>query len=394
MVPLKQTVLAATLAFSCISQGVYATAANDSGYTKNGLTWGSGLRMNQIQIIGTHNSYHREVSLEERPYHAVLLSDPENYYYSHSALNLQAEYQNVRSFEIDIWADPEGGKYATPLVRKLAHLPFPSDPAMNKSGTKVIHVPDADVGTTCHTFIECLNVIRKWSKAHPNHVPIPCMIEFKTSGDLSSLGGATPLQWNDTELLASLDAEFRSVFAGDELITPDDIRRGNLTLEESVLTYGWPELESARGRVMFMMDDGATTLGATRAAYIEGRPNLEGRVVFSQSQPGEPDCAFRKMNTPTGDYHQEIQDSVKKNYWVRTRADIPITTILSNDTTSRRDAAFSSGAQMVTTDWPAYGMSARYDVDYVVRFADGGPARCNPINAPESCKEIEFEPIL
>jgi hypothetical protein len=99
-------------------------------------------------------------------------------------------------------------------------------------------------------------------------VPIPVMIECKQpGGDLSSLGGAEPVAWNDTALIDSLDAEFRSVFSDDELITPNDIRRDNLTLEQSVLSYGWPDLDSARGRFLFLMDDGSTgVLGAARNA--------------------------------------------------------------------------------------------------------------------------------
>lgn len=352
-------------------------------YTRNGLTWTPHtLRMNQIQVIGTHNSYHREVSRAEARWHDALLSGPENYYYSHATLPHQASYQSVRSFELDIWADPEGGNYATPLIKKLSGLPYPDVPAMKENGTKVMHVSDLDIGVTCYTLVECLGAIKGWSEEHPDHVPIVNMIEFKTTSQSSGwVGGAKAIPWTNTELLEALDREFRSVFKPEEMITPDDIRRGNLSLEESVLQYGWPDLDSARGRVMFCMDDGATTLGAVREKYIEGRPSLEGRVLFSQSEPGQADCAFQKLNTPTGDNQATIQEQVKKGYWVRTRCDIPIETLLSNDTTSMRDAALSSGAQMVTTDWPVLGMSARYDVDYAVRWPGGKTARCNPVTS-------------
>ncbi|KAK9776189.1 putative acid phosphatase [Seiridium cardinale] len=352
--------------FTAAILGTTAQTTNATLYTKNGLTWSSTLRMNQMQVIGTHNSYHREVSLAEKPYHALLLSDPENYYYSHSDLAHQAEYQGLRNFEIDIWADPQGGLYGSPLIRRMAHLDMPDDPGMNKSGTKVLHVPDADVGVSCYTLISCLTQLRTWSKRNPAHVPVPVMIEYKQpGGDLSSIGGARPVWWNNTELLDSLDAEFRSVFSTDELITPDDIRRDNLTLEQSILTYGWPDLDSARGRFFFLMDSASTgELGVTRNAstWESGRPNAEGRVVFPQSNEGQPDCAFRKMNSPTAECLPAIQEAVSKGYWVRTRSDEPITTVLSNDTWSRREAAFASGAHIVSTDFPFYGMAARWGV--------------------------------
>lgn len=353
--------------------------------------------MNQIQVIGTHNSYHREVSRAEASWHDTLLSAPENYYYSHATLPHQASHQSVRAFELDIWADPSGGNYATPLIKKLAGQPYPADPAMRRPGTKVLHVSDLDVDVTCYTLVECLRAIRAWSQAHPQHVPIATMIEFKTASPLRTgwpgTGGAKAIPWTDAALLAALDDEFRAVFAPGEMITPDDLRRGTLTLEESVLQFGWPDLDSARGRVMFCMDDGAATLGAVRAAYVEGRPSLEGRVLFSQSAPGEADCAFQKLNTPTGEEQAVIREQVRKGYWVRTRCDIPIETVLSNDTTSMRDAAFSSGAQMVTTDWPVVGMSARYNVDYAVRWPGGKTARCNPVTSEGVCtNETVLEP--
>lgn len=377
-------------------------------YTKNGLTWTpSALRMNQIQVIATHNSYHREVTPAERHWHSVLLSEPTNYYYSHAALDLQLGHQGIRSLELDIWADPApGGNYARPLIRRLSGGGYPDQAVMREPGAKVLHVSDLDVGTTCLTLVACLTAVRTWSRAHPRHVPISIMLEFKTASSssvdnlLGLVGSAHPVPWNDTAQLAGLDAEIRSVFAPDELVVPDDLRRrgddDHLSLEQSVLAHGWPDLESARGRVLFAMDDGPAGLGAVRDAYVaDGRASLEGRVIFTQSVPGEPDCAFQKLNDPLADdkARVNIREQVRMGYWVRTRADVPVTTVLSNDTTSMRDAALASGAQMVSTDWPAYGMSARYGVDYVVRYEGGRTAVCNPVNAPDSCtNETELEP--
>ncbi|KAF6816701.1 hypothetical protein CSOJ01_02876 [Colletotrichum sojae] len=372
--------------------GAAAVPGNGS-YTRNGLSWSSGtVRMNQVQVIGTHNSYHREAPLNEHPAQAAILPNVQNYYYSHPALDVQATYQSVRSFELDIFADPEGGHYATRLVRRLALLDDTPDPDLQVPGIKVLHVADADYHPTCKTFVSCLNIVKAWSAAHPDHVPIPFMIEFKTSEVLiAAAGGASLIPWNNATLLQGLDNEIRSVFSAEDLVTPDDLRRGNLTLEQSVLSYGWPDLESARGRVMFLMDNGP--VHPVRDAYTAGRPNLEGRVLFTNAAPGDSDCAFQKLNDPTGSEQANIQAQVKAGYWVRTRADVPLDTLLSNDTTVMREAAFSSGAQIVSTDFQAYGMSTRWDVDYAVRFAGGASVRCNPVTAPEGCDDAKLEPV-
>lgn len=71
---------------------------------------------------------------------------------------------------------------------------------------------------------------------------------------------------------------------------------------------------------------------------------------------------------------------------MRTRADEPITTIINRNLTMREDA-FASAAQIVSTDWPAYGMSARWDRDYAVQLGKGRVARCNPVSAPMWCRD-------
>ncbi|KAK1993454.1 acid phosphatase, partial [Colletotrichum falcatum] len=370
-----------------------AASAADGPYARNGLTWTTGaVRMNHVQVVGTHNSYHREAPLAERPAQAGILPNVQNYYYSHPALDVQAAYQSVRSFELDLFADPGGGHYATPLVRRLANLSTTPDPDLLGPGTKVLHVADADYHVTCKTLVGCLGAVREWSAAHPDHVPVPFMIEFKTAEPaIAAAGGAPPVPWNDTVLLQVLDREIRSVFAPAQLVVPDDLRRGNLTLEQSVLRHGWPDLESARGRVLFLMDNGP--VHPVRDAYTAGRPNLEGRVLFTNSAPGNPDCAFQKLNDPTGAEQANIRAQVEAGYWVRTRADVPLETLLSGNTTAMREDAFSSGAQIVSTDFQAYGMSARWDVDYAVRLPAGAAARCNPVNAGAGCVDAALEPV-
>ncbi|KAI1099922.1 membrane-associating domain-containing protein [Jackrogersella minutella] len=341
-------------------------------------------------VIGTHNSYHRESPLEAREVQTQLLPNVTNYYYSHATLDIQASYQSVRSFELDIFADPDGGRYANPLVIQKSGGELPPQDVMNKPGVKVLHIADADVWPSCYTLVGCLTVVKNWSEAHPGHVPIPFMIEFKTA-ETGTGGNVAPLPWNDTALLDDLDTEIRSVFPPSKLITADDLRHDNFGLEESVLKYGWPDLDSARGRVLFLMDNEP---GPIRNAYTSGRPNLEDRVIFTNSKPGYTDCAFQKLNDPRNATNlANIQKQVRAGYWVRTRSDEPLTTILSNDTTYMRESALASGAQIVSTDFPSYGLTSRWHVEYAVRFEGGKAVRCNPVTAGRSCVEELLELI-
>lgn len=68
-------------------------------------------------------------------------------------------------------------------------------------------------------------------------------------------------------------------------------------------------------------------------------------------------------------------------------------TILDNCSTVQREAAFRSGAHIVSTDFQAYGMSSRWGCDYAAKLDGGRAARCNPVNGPERCDDrLGLEP--
>lgn len=81
---------------------------------------------------------------------------------------------------------------------------------------------------------------------------------------------------------------------------------------------------------------------------------------------------------------------MRAGYLVRTRSDIPLETVTSGDRSQRR-AALRGGAQLVSTDLPEVGMSARYDSDYEVALPEGGPARCSPVIRPPGCRSRRLE---
>lgn len=97
------------------------------------------------------------------------------------------------------------------------------------------------------------------------------------------------------------------------------------------------------------------------------------------------------MNEPVGDENlANIQKQVRAGYWVRTRSDVNMKTVIGEKcSTVMRDAALKSGAQIVSTDFPVYGMSARWGCDYAATV--GGVARCNPVNGGRGCENDQLE---
>ena len=356
------------------------------------------VRMNELQVIGTHNSYKREISAPEQAKFDEVVGRPGEYgrslAYSHATLPDQFERQDIRGLELDLFPDPAGGLYAQPFLRTLLGLGPLADPAWARPGIKVFHVADLDYATTCVALVTCLQQVKSWSDDHPRHVPLLILLELKSSEPrIVEAGGVAAPPW-EAGALDGLDAEIRSVFGEDDLITPDDVRRPGLSLEQSVLRDGWPTLAESRGKVAFLLDNEPVRDGQPnpiRAAYTAGRPSLEGRVLFTNAIPGEPDAAFLKRNDPSGANTQRIQNLVRRGYLVRTRSDLPLTTVTSGDRSLLR-SALASGAQLVSTDFPEVGMSARYGSSYVAELPRGGVARCNPVNAPRACRSARLEP--
>jgi len=179
----------------------------------------------------------------------------------------------------------------------------------------------------------------------------------------------------DAAALDEIDDEIRAVFPPEQLITPDDVRGGLPTLEQAVLTRGWPLLGDARGHVLFTLDNG----GAVQATYRAGHPSLAGRVLFTDTDPGHPEAAFVKANDP---FDPRIPDLVRDGYVVRTRADADTVESRANDT-APRDTALASGAQWVSTDYEVPDL--RFS-PYQVSLPEGVVARCNPVNTAPGCR--------
>lgn len=345
------------------------------------------VHLNQIQVIGSHNSYHAGFAPSERKY--LQASHPKTLRgldYRHAPLGDQMS-GGVRQIEIDVFNDPQGGKFAHPaIVSTVANAHLPADPdfdpnhEMDKPGFKVMHVQDLDERATCHTFVACLQTVRGWSKQHPGHLPIFILVETK-EGVPEQMPNAPRGDVFTPAIFDALDAEIRSVFKPAEIITPDEVRGNAPTLNAAIRSKGWPTLAKARGRVLFLLDQ-----AHTGPVYAEGHPSLKGRLIFTNSAPGLPEAAFVEKNDGT---KEEIDNLVNQGYLVRTRTDEGTEQARTNDRT-RLDRALSSGAQMLSTDYPTSEPSQW--TSFVVALPGGIIARCNPINKPARCDDRLLEP--
>jgi calcium-dependent phosphoinositide phospholipase C len=368
---------AATVAFAFTS-GTAAGAATPASHHDPDAN----VRINQIQTVGTHNSYHVENTDQEKAVRDAIRPNTGHgaEQYTHIPLQQQLSQQKVRQVELDLVRDPDGGRFANPLLRRLTKAGpwFPG--VMNQPGIKILHEEDVDYRTNCLTFVSCLSQIRSWTQRHPGAIPITILLQFDDgAGPTFPPYTTQPLLPWTKDAMVEAEHEVLSVFPRKQIITPDDVRQPGLTLHQSVLQNDWPTLAQSRGKVLFGMDN-------DRDAYVAGNPNLEGRLFFTNTQNAldADDAAFVIRDNPTT-LEAQIQSLVKEGMLIRSRADTPEVQAMSGDTT-RRDDAFASGAQFVSTDYPVPGMARRWGTDYFAALPGSLVAQCNPLNAPSFCQ--------
>jgi hypothetical protein len=327
------------------------------------------LPINQIQVIGSHNSYKQAIN--PGLFKLFATSDSaaaKSLDYEHISMPAQLQ-MGLRNLEIDVYADERGGKYAHPrgLEQVKGQPEYDPQGEMIKAGFKVLHVPDLDFRSSALTFVSALQQLKKWSEANPDHSPVFITLEAKDDS-IKRKNITQPEVFTD-KIFDQLDAVILENLGKEKVISPDDVRGKYKTLEQSVLNKNWPKMSSAKGKFIFVLD----ATGRKRSAYMQGHPSLAKRVMFANADPGTPEAALMIRNNPKD---VQIPVLVKKGYIIRTRADADTKQARNNDY-SDFEAACKSGAQIITTDF--YQKSTHFKSDYAISFADGKYFRANPI---------------
>ncbi len=331
------------------------------------------LNLNQIQIIGSHNSYKKPIG--DKLFALLEAQNPElamSLDYGHIPLAEQLDL-GLRNLEMDVFYDPEGKKYSEPLGQKLVSqqglsaAPFDSQGVLLTPGLKMFHIQDIDFRSHHLLFRDGLQALKKWSDNNAAHMPVFITINAKDE-KIPIPGFTEPLPF-DKKALDSIDQEIREVL-GEKLMTPDRVRGSANTLEQAIQLVGWPSLKDSRGRFIFVLDQS----GEKVRDYIDGHPALENRAMFVNAMEGTAEAAIFIVNDAKED-EGKIRQLVNKGYIVRTRADADTLQARRNDRSSFT-AAKLSGAQIITTDY--YLSDLRMGTDYHVIFDNGNYTRAHP----------------
>ena len=290
--------------------------------------------INQLQFIGSHNSY--KLAMDDKVMAQLTRQNPDaarSLDYSHSLITDQLD-MGIRKLELDVFFDEDSDS----LV--------------------VGHVQQIDMNSSCTPLDVCFDQILTWSQANSSHVPI--WISFNAK-DQRIQGLPVPDVFSD-HALELLDREIQRSFEG-KLIWPKDVNG-----------LSWPEIEDARGKFLFILDEG----GTKQEQYLR---SWKSRPMFVPVAPPHPAAAILIINDPIKN-HQKIAAMVGQGFMVRTRADADTIEARIQET-NRKGLAITSGAQAVSTDY--YLPSAHFDSTYRVEPF----IRCNPINTGKYCRFVE-----
>ena len=279
------------------------------------------VRINEIAVIGTHNSY-QMTETDANRIMMKLLS-----FITFGAL------QDKTDFEMDTFTQQlEHG------VRKL-ELDIETAVDDGNISFVVSHIPVIENVSSAYDFTKALEEIALWSDNNPGHLPVYLLIEPK-----SFVPPVNNLKGFSIEYALELDKVIRQTL-GDRLLTPKDAMGEYATLEEMRMNDSWPTLEAAAGKIIVLLHTCDVT-----TEYIAVDETISTQVMFPMlglADIDKPYASFILANRPQSAAKNKGKLIDEKNLMVRTRADSYPT--FSDD---RYRFAEESGAHIITTDYP------------------------------------------
>ncbi|MEC7825676.1 MAG: Ca2+-dependent phosphoinositide-specific phospholipase C [Pseudomonadota bacterium] len=344
----------------------------------------SAASLNDYQWIGSHNSYKK--ALPESVYQYLVGLDKHaatQLNYGHISLEAQLD-SGLRQLEIDVVNDVHGNRYSHPELAVRFGENWLNDQEieqLSKPGFKVLHIPHVDMKSHCFDLTRCLSKLVRWSDDHPKHFPIVVMMNAKESQP-SFIKRPAPCPFT-AQTFNDLDKVIREQMK-DKLITPDAIRGSRGTLREAIVNAGWPDVSVLRGKFLFLFDGNKSQT----KRFMQGHAGLAGRAMFTSLPADDPGAAIMIVNDPVIN-QREILQLVSDGFLVRTRADADFSAS-RQEKSKQRKAAFSSGAQIISTDFYPGSPQALRD-KYEVSFAKGAVLRTNPFFTKSQTQHLTQE---
>ncbi|MBE6775106.1 MAG: hypothetical protein E7543_02835 [Ruminococcaceae bacterium] len=280
-----------------------------------------GVKINEIAVIGTHNSYQLLATPQKRALENVrsFLSSGEkggNRNFEMDTFTEQLE-RGVRNLEIDIETVDDGGSVSF----------------------IVTHKPIDDNASSAYNFAKGLEEILLWSDNNPGHLPVYLLIEPKEKVD-----NINNMKSFSFEYALELDRTLREVL-GDRLLTPGLVKGEFETFEEMRMADAWPTLSEASGKIIVLMHPCDVT-----EQYIEADTLISSQAMFPVLRFEDIDKSYASFildNEPESAAEHNKKTVGEKNLMVRSRADN-----YPDFSDERYASADGCGSHIITTDYP------------------------------------------
>ena len=202
------------------------------------------LRVNQVQVLGTHKQLPRATAVSAEP------NEPADY--EHPALDEQLA-EGIRSLELDV----QNGRCS----------PSP--------------LGDVDEASNRPMLEACLTTVQQWSTANPDHLPLSIFVELKElpTNRCRAAAGDRQLRRRQRDQRVGRVALDRLDGSGPwgaaDPITPDQVRGKRSTLRAAIVG---PVADAAEdpGAVMVVFNS-----DVRRVTYLDGHPTLEDRAMLA-----------------------------------------------------------------------------------------------------------------
>ncbi len=280
-----------------------------------------GVKLNEIAVMGTHNSYQLLGTLPKRG----LMKTLEIFSFG--------VVENKAVFEMDTFTEQ--------LEYGIRNLEIDIETVDNEGDTSFIvtHSAIIDNVSSAYNFAKGLEEIAMWSDNNPGHLPIYLLIEPK-----DGVPSINNMKNFSLEYALEFDKVLRQVL-GDRLLTPAQAMGEYESFEEMRKSDDWPALTQVAGKIIVLMHPCSVT-----QEYIDTDTSIKTQAMFPMLRFGDIDKTYASFildNDPVSAAENNKKTVDENNLMVRTRADD-----YPDFSDERYNFADNCGSHIITTDYP------------------------------------------
>lgn len=280
-----------------------------------------GIRMNEIVVLGTHNSYQFKATAPKRALMRTL-----------QIISLGA-VENKAIFEMDTFTEQ--------LEQGVRNLEIDIETVDNKKDISftVTHDPVLDNVSSAYNLEKALEEVLLWSENNPGHLPVYLLIEPK-----DNVPSINNMKNFNVKYALELDNLLYNTL-GDKLFTPEQVMGDFDNFETMRNADSWPTLEKSLEKIIVLLHPCEVT-----EDYIDVDPTIKTQKMFPMlrfDNIDKPYASFILENDPATATINKEKTVKENNLMVRTRADD-----YPDFSDERYAATKNCGSHIITTDYP------------------------------------------